>query len=158
MQWVIRITVVVVGVAGTALTSTTNSLLTLWILALDLSYTLIFPHLVSVLFFEMTNGYGGFAGSIFGLTFRILLGENNIGLPVILCLPSCTLVDGVYTQMSPVRTMSMLFSFTAILVISWLAEFMFNHRLLPRRWDVFKVTTISAEDENVSVRMDLMLS
>ncbi|XP_029700724.1 high-affinity choline transporter 1-like isoform X2 [Takifugu rubripes] len=158
MQWVIRITVVVVGVAGTALTSTSNSLLTLWILALDLSYTLIFPHLISVLFFQMTNGYGGFAGAIIGLTFRILLGENSIGLPVLLRLPGCTLVDGVYTQSSPVRTVSMLFSFTTILVISRLAEFMFNHRLLPRRWDVFKVTTIPAEEEHVSVRMDLMLS
>lgn len=133
MQWVIRITVVVVGVAGTALTSTSDSLITLWIFALDMSYTLIFPHLISVLFFQMTNGYGGFAGSIIGLTFRILLGENNIGLPVLLCLPGCTLVDGVYTQMSPIRTVSMLFSFTTILVISRLAEFMFNHRLLPRK-------------------------
>lgn len=139
MQWVIRITVVVVGVVGAALTSTSNSLMTLWFLALDLTYTLIFPHLISVLFFEMTNGYGGAAGCIFGLTFRILLGENRIGLPVLLCLPGCTLVDGVYTQKSPVRTVSMLFSFTTILVISRLAEFMFNHRLLPRRWDVFKV-------------------
>lgn len=164
MQWVIRITVVVVGVAGTALTSTTTSLLMLWILALDLSYTLIFPHLVSVLFFEVTNGYGGFAGYISGLSFRILLGENRLGLPVLVCLPGCTLIDGVYTQMSPVRMVSMLFTFTTILVISRLAEFMFNHKLLPQRWDVFKVkqeitvTAISAEEEHASVRTVLMLS
>lgn len=139
MQWVIRLTVVVVGVAGTALTSMSKSMVTLWMIGLDLSYTLIFPHLISLLFFEMTNGYGGFAGSIIGLTFRILLGEDTIGLPVLLCLPSCMLVDGVYTQASPVRTVSMLFSLTTILVISRLAEFMFNHRLLPRKWDVFKV-------------------
>lgn len=104
---------------------------------LDLPF--IFPHLISLLFFKVTNGYGGFAGCITGLGFRILLGESSVGLPIYLCLPGCTLVDGVYTQRAPVRTVSMIFSFIITLVISWLAEFMFNHRLLPRRWDIFKV-------------------
>lgn len=139
MQWVIRITVVVVGVAGTAMTFSANSFLILWILAVDVSYNLIFPQFVCVLFFKVTNGYGGTAGYITGLIFRILLGENAIGLPVHICLPGCTLVDGVYIQTAPVRTVSMVCSFTTTLVISWLAAFMFNHRLLPQRWDVLKV-------------------
>lgn len=139
MQWVIRITVVVVGVAGAAMTFSTNSLLILWILALDMSYSMIFPHFVCVLFFKVTNGYGGTAGYIVGLILRALFGENAVGLPVRLCLPGCTLVDGVYIQTAPIRTVSMVCSFIITLVISWLAVFMFNHRLLPRRWDVFKV-------------------
>lgn len=139
MQWVIRVTVVVVGVAGTAMTSSANSLLILWILALDMSYTLIFPHLIAVLFFKVTNGYGGVAGFIIGLVFRIVLGENTLGLPVLLCVPRCTLVDGVYIQTAPARTLSMLSSFMTILAVSLLAVFVFNRRLLPPRWDVFKV-------------------
>lgn len=73
------------------------------------------------------------------LIYRIFLGENTIGLPVRICLPGCTLIDGVYIQTAPVRTVAMVCSFTTTLVFSWLAAFMFNHRLLPQRWDVLKV-------------------
>ncbi|XP_073330497.1 high-affinity choline transporter 1-like [Pagrus major] len=139
MQWVIRITVVVVGVVGTTITFYTNSTLILWLLGADVTYSLIFPHLVSVLFFEVTNGYGALAGYIIGLPLRILLGENAIGLPVVLHLPGCTLEDGVFVQKSPVRTVTMVCTLVAILVFSSLAVFMFNHSLLPEGWDVFKV-------------------
>ncbi|XP_035516474.1 high-affinity choline transporter 1-like [Morone saxatilis] len=139
MQWVIRLTVVVVGLVGTSITFYTNSTLVLWILGADVSYTLMFPHLVSVLFFKVTNGYGAMVGYIIGLSVRILLGENALGLPVVLHLPGCKLEDGVYVQKSPVRTVSMLCTLATILVFSSLAFFMFNHGLLPERWDIFKV-------------------
>ncbi|KAM7418500.1 hypothetical protein PAMA_015900 [Pampus argenteus] len=139
MQWVIWITVVVVGLVGTSLTFYTNSTLVLWILGADVSYTLIFPQLVSVLFFKVTNGYGATVGYIAGLTIRILLGENAVGLPVVLYLPGCTLEDGVYIQKSPVRTFCMFCTLVTILVFSMLALIMFNHGLLPERWDFFKV-------------------
>lgn len=142
MQWVIRIAVVVVGLVGTSLTFYTNSTLILWILGADVSYTLTFPHLVSVLFFKVTNGYGALVGYIVGLTVRILLGENTVGLPVVLHLPGCKLEDGVYVQKSPVRTVSMLCTLVTILVSSWLALFMFKHSLLPEKWDIFKVKHI----------------
>ncbi|XP_040002954.1 high-affinity choline transporter 1-like isoform X2 [Xiphias gladius] len=139
MQWVIRVTVVVVGLIGTSITFYTNSTLVLWILGADVSYTLIFPHLVSVLFCKVTNGYGAIVGYIIGLTVRILLGENAVGLPVILHLPGCTLEDGIYVQKSPVRTISMLCTLITILVFSMLALFVFNHGLLSDRWDIFQV-------------------
>ena len=144
-----RITVVVVGLAGTSITFYTNSTLVLWILGADVSYTLIFPHLVSVLFFKVTNGYGATAGYVVGLTVRILLGESAVGLPVILQLPGCTLEDGIYVQKSPIRTISMLCTLVTILVFSFLTFFTFNHGLLPERWDVFKVkrnVTVSPVD------------
>ncbi|XP_042340923.1 high-affinity choline transporter 1-like [Plectropomus leopardus] len=149
IQWVIRITVVVVGVVGTSISFYTNSPLVLWILGADASYTLMFPHLVAVLFFEVTNGYGAMVGYIVGLTVRVLLGENILGLPVVLHLPGCTLEDGVYVQKSPIRTVSMLCTLVTILVLSWLALFIFNHDLLPERWDIFKVkrnVTVSPVD------------
>lgn len=149
MQWVIRVTVVVVGLIGTSITFYTKSTLVLWILGADVSYTLIFPHLVSVLFFKVTNGYGATVGYITGLTVRILLGENAVGLPVVLHLPGCTLEDGFYIQKSPVRTFSMLCTLVTILVFSLLALLMFNHGLLPERWDLFKVkrnVTVSPAD------------
>lgn len=139
MQWVIRMSVVVVGVVGTAITFYTNSTLLLWILGADISYTLIFPHLVTVLFFHVTNGYGAFMGYVIGLLLRILLGENTVGLPVILQLPGCSLQDGVYVQKAPVRTFCMLFTFLSILLFSWLSSLLFNCGLLPEKWDTFRV-------------------
>lgn len=139
MQWVIRVSVVVVGVLGTSITFYTNSTLLLWILGADISYTLIFPHLVAVLFVRVTNGYGAFMGYVIGLVLRVLLGENAVGLPVVLQLPGCTLQDGVRVQKAPVRTFSMLSTLLSILLFSWLTSLMFNHGLLPERWDTFKV-------------------
>ncbi|XP_019939247.1 high affinity choline transporter 1-like [Paralichthys olivaceus] len=149
MQWVIRITVVVVGVVGTSITFFTNSTLVLWILGADVSYTLIFPHLVCVLFFQATNAYGATVGYVTGLIVRILVGENTIGLPVVLHLPGCTLEDGIYVQKFPVRTFSMLCTLLTTLVFSVLSLFMFNHGLLPENWDIFEVkcnTAVSSAD------------
>ncbi|KAL3067502.1 hypothetical protein OYC64_017264 [Pagothenia borchgrevinki] len=142
-------TVVVVGLVGTSITFYTSSPLVLWVLGADAAYTLIFPHLVSVLFFKVTNGYGAAVGYITGLTLRILLGENNVGLPVVLHLPGCTLEDGVYVQKSPIRTVTLLSTLVTILVFSSLASFVFNRGLLPERWDVFKIkrnVTVSPVD------------
>ncbi len=149
MQWVIQVTVVIVGLAGTSITFYTNSTLVLWILGADVSYTLIFPHLVSVLFFKVTNGYGAMVGYVVGVTVRILVGEKVVGLPVVLQLPGCTMEDGVYVQKAPIRTFTMLCTLVTVLVFSWLALFMFNHSLLPERWDVFNVkqsVSVSPED------------
>ncbi|XP_035993028.1 high-affinity choline transporter 1 [Fundulus heteroclitus] len=155
MQWVIRVSVVVVGLVGTSITFYTNSTLVLWILGADVSYTLMFPHLVSVLFFNVTNGYGAAVGYIVGVTLRILLGENTLGIPVVLHLPGCTLEDGIYVQKAPVRTLSMLCTLVTILLFSWLARLVFDHGLLPERLDVFKVrrTVSAAPAEDAAQRL-----
>ncbi|KAK5621811.1 hypothetical protein CRENBAI_011398 [Crenichthys baileyi] len=98
MQWVIRVSVVVMGLVRTSITFYTNSTLILWILGADVSFTLMLPHLVSVLFFKVTNGYGAMVGYVVGMTLRILLSENTLGIPVVLQLPGCTLRDGIYVQ------------------------------------------------------------
>lgn len=78
-------------------------------------------------------------GYVLGLVLRTLLGENTVGLPVLLQLPGCTLQDGVYVQKAPVRTFSMLSTFLSILVFSWLSSLMFSCGLLPEKWDTFRV-------------------
>uniref|UniRef100_A0A8C5HNQ7 High-affinity choline transporter 1-like n=1 Tax=Gouania willdenowi TaxID=441366 RepID=A0A8C5HNQ7_GOUWI len=139
MQWVIRVTVVVVGLLGTSISFSTDSTLMLWLLGADVSYTLIFPHLVGVLFFNVVNGYGATVGYVLGLTLRVLFGENAIGLSVVLQLPGCMLVDGIYVQKAPVRTVTMVCTLGTIVVCSWLAQWVINHGLVPEQWDVFKV-------------------
>ncbi|KAL1023869.1 hypothetical protein UPYG_G00048220 [Umbra pygmaea] len=139
MQWVIRVSVIVVGLCGTVLTLFNKSTLTLWVLAADVSYTIIFPQLVCVLFFQGSNGYGAVVGYFVGGLMRVLCGEPLFNIPPVLHFPGCVLKDSVYVQHSPIKTICMLLALASIFVFSWLAQLMFNKDWLPERWDVFRV-------------------
>lgn len=140
MQWVIRISVVVVGLAGTGLTFLDSSVLVFWLVGVDMSYTIMFPQLVCVLFFKVSNGYGVCVGYILGFVMRVLSGEPLIGLPPIIRFPGCRLdKEGKLTQFFPFRTTIMLMSLLSILLFSWLASLIFTKGLLPDKWDVFDI-------------------
>ncbi|XP_072251386.1 high-affinity choline transporter 1-like, partial [Leuresthes tenuis] len=139
LQWVIRVTVVLVGLVGASLTFLQNSIMVFWLLGSDISYTIMFPQMVCVLFFNISNSYGCLTGLLGGLLLRLLSGEPAVGLPVVLHLPGCTLEDGVYVQHAPVRTICTLSAIFLILLSSYLASLLFNKGLISERWDVFKV-------------------
>ncbi|KAF3838513.1 hypothetical protein F7725_010281 [Dissostichus mawsoni] len=135
LQWVIRATVVLVGLAGTALTFLNNSIMVFWILGSSITYIFMFPQLTCVLFFNISNGYG----SIIGL----LSAERRAVIWVTHCspFPGSTLENGINVQRSPVQTICMLSNMFATLLFSYLFSLLFDKGLIPERWDVFKVKT-----------------
>lgn len=139
LKWVIRLSIIIAGVVGTSLTTLGKNVMVFWILGSDLSYTIILPQLICVLFTNVSNGFGASAGYLVGLTIRVLCGEPIFGLPATLKFPGCTLEDDVYVQRVPVKTICMLASLISILVFSILASFLFNKGFLPEMLDVFQV-------------------
>lgn len=134
----------VAGLVGTSLTYLDGSILVFWILGSDLTYTIIFPQLICVLFTEVSNGYGAIAGYLVAVVMRLLCGEPLLGLPVILHFPGCTSEDGVSIQRCPVKTICMLCALVSIVMFSYVASLLFNKGILPERWDVFKVKSQEA--------------
>ncbi|KAJ8366273.1 hypothetical protein AAFF_G00363210 [Aldrovandia affinis] len=143
MQWVIKISVLVVGLVGMGLAFMGNNALTFWVLGTDVMYTLILPQFICILFYPVSNGYGAVGGYILGAMLRLLSGEPMFYLAPIIHFPGGKLVDGVYIQNFPYRTLAMLLSLCAIILISYVTSLLFEKGFLPKRWDVMQVKTPS---------------
>ncbi|CAH2225491.1 high affinity choline transporter 1-like [Pelobates cultripes] len=136
---VMRLTMVLLGTAGMGLAFLSSSIYDLWFLSGELVYALLFPQLCCALFISSTNTYGSAAGFIVGLVLRLLGGEQSLKIPPLLHYPGCTLIDGVYVQLFPFKTFTMLVSLTTIVIVSYLAQVMFMKKVLPVHWDISKV-------------------
>ncbi|KAM9815517.1 high affinity choline transporter 1-like [Syngnathus typhle] len=136
LKWVIQISVLLVGLAGTGLAFNKSSILALWVLATDLLYCIVTPQLFCVVHLRVANCYGAISGYVIALLLRGLSGEPALGIPPVLLFPGWRERDGVITQYFPFRTLIAFTSLAAVVLISWLVELVFARQLIPQSWDV----------------------
>lgn len=138
--WVIRISIVAVGLIGTSLTSLKKSLLIYLFLGAEVAYIIVFPQLLCVLFVNKSNGYGVITGLLTGVGLKLLNGDPALGLAPVLPYPQCT-GDGGREDVTclPVKTISMLTVLVSVVLFSHLAAALFDRDLLPEKLDVFRV-------------------
>lgn len=150
LQIVIRLSVLLVGLAGTGLAFGDSSVFAFWLVSGDLLYCVIFPQLICVLHFRYANTYGAISGYVVGLLLRGLSGEPLLGIPPVLLYPGWREDNGVITQYFPYRTLAMLSSVICIITVSWLVDLAFCHQFIPESWDlmgVFEDKTEADEDD-----------
>ncbi|KAF7199341.1 high-affinity choline transporter 1 [Nothobranchius furzeri] len=143
--WVMRITIFIFGAFATAMALLTGSVYGLWYLSSDLVYVIIFPQLLSVLFIKGTNTYGSVAGYVFGLLLRIGGGEPYLKLPPFIYYPGWVTVEKTHhltgdveyfvQQRFPFKSVSMVASFLANVVFSYLTKYLFESGLLSHKYD-----------------------
>ncbi|KAM4627087.1 high-affinity choline transporter 1-like [Polymixia lowei] len=153
--WVIRIAVLLVGLAGMGLAFLEDSVFAFWLVGGDLIYCTVFPQLICVLHCRVANGYGAATSYILGTVLRLLSGEPLLHLPPVLLFPGWrkNVSTGVICQYFPFRTVIMLVSLVAIPLVSLLARLAFTHNLLPCSWDILGIlkeeeaTALGGENE-----------
>ncbi|MBN3304021.1 high affinity choline transporter 1 [Amia ocellicauda] len=136
---VVKLSVLLCGSTGMGLAMTTSSVYMFFMLSGDMMYTVMCSQLLCILFIPKSNAYGASVGFVVGLLLRCLAGEPVLRIPPVIHFPGCRLVNGVYVQFFPFRTVSMLISLLSIVVISYLTSFLFDRGLLREEWDVFNV-------------------
>ncbi|XP_061750754.1 high affinity choline transporter 1-like [Nerophis ophidion] len=155
LLWVVRVSVVLVGVAGTSLAFKKNSVLALWLLAADLLYCIVSPQLFCVVHLRSANSYGAIFAYTAALLLRVLSGEPAIGLPPLILYPGWREERGVVNQYFPFRTLIALISLVTLPLVSWLVQLAFTRQLLPQSWDILGVCQQQTEavEEEIPIQL-----
>ncbi|KAH7968524.1 hypothetical protein HPB52_009265 [Rhipicephalus sanguineus] len=133
--WVMRLAIVAVGALATYMALTAESVYALWYLSSDLVYVILFPQLLSVVYLkDYVNTYGSLAAYLVGSFFRAGGGEALLGIPAFIRYPYYD--DEMQVQRFPFRTFAMCMCFITLLVVSFVASWLFNN-VLPTSLDIF---------------------
>ncbi|MBM7095347.1 sodium:solute symporter family protein [Bacillus sp. H-16] len=114
----IKRSIIIVGTTAMIIALSVQSVYTLWYLASDLVYCILFPQLTMALFYRNANFYGSLSGLIVAVFLRLGGGEPTFGLPAFLPYPMVE--DGLV--LFPFRTFAMIMAFITIFVVSELTK------------------------------------
>ena len=124
---VMRVGILFVGIGAAGIGILVSSIYVLWYLCSDLVYVILFPQLLCVVYVPHTNTYGSLSAYITGFLFRLLIGEPSLGIPALIHF-------GPYI---PPKTLCMLICLSTTLIVSKVAQHVFQQRLLPANYDIF---------------------
>lgn len=117
--WVMRVSIIVVGILSTVMALTIPSIYGLWSMCSDLVYCILFPQLLMVVHFKHhCNTYGSLAAYIMAFFIRLTGGEPLLGLPPLIKYPG---YDGEM-QLFPFRTLAMVLSLCTLVGVSWFTK------------------------------------
>lgn len=119
--WVLRISIVAVGVLATLMAITVSSVYGLWAMCSDLVYVILFPQLLMVVHFKKyCNTYGSLAAYAVALVLRLSGGEEQLNIPALIHYPNYD--EKNQMQLFPFRTFAMVCSLVTLILVSWLTR------------------------------------
>ncbi|KAK3086096.1 hypothetical protein FSP39_013500 [Pinctada imbricata] len=146
--WVLRVSILVVGAAGTVIALTVRSVYALYVLCGDLMFVAHFPQVICALWLKCGNTYGSLAGFIMGLSMRILGGEPALKIHAVIKFPFYD--EETETQLFPFRTVAMLCSFAGIICVSFITDYAFRKNIINRKFDVFNCYPVLKENTELN--------
>ncbi|XP_022900067.1 high-affinity choline transporter 1 [Onthophagus taurus] len=143
--WVMRVSILVVGVLATIMALTIPSIYGLWSMCSDLVYVILFPQLLMVVHFkDYCNTYGSLAAYIIAFVVRISGGEPLMGLDPFIYYPGFDYEE--QRQLFPFRTMAMIFSLVTLITVSYGTKILFESGTLAPGYDIFNCVVNIPED------------
>ncbi|XP_015428452.1 PREDICTED: high affinity choline transporter 1-like [Dufourea novaeangliae] len=138
LNWILRISMVVITVLSTAIALTVDSVYYLSYLSSDLVYVVLFPQLLTVVHWpSLVDTYGCLAGYFVAVVLRLCGGEKGLGVPALIEYPFYD--TETQTQKFPFRTGAMLAALFTQLVTSFFTRNLLGKGYFPRCCDVLSV-------------------
>ena len=155
--WVLRVTMLAIGVITTAVAVTVKSVVVLLNLCVDLPYSIIFPQQLCALYVPVTNSYGSFVGFWLALFLRLSGGEPFLKLEPLIKYPWYDEESGI--QCFPYKTMATCAHLMTIYGVSVLAMKLVTRSKRFRSFDlktfkVFVEKVKTHDNGHVDVRLD----
>ncbi|KAG7202181.1 hypothetical protein KM043_015861 [Ampulex compressa] len=138
LNWILRISVIIVSVLSTAVALTVGSVYYLSYLCSDLVYVVLFPQLLTVIHWpSLVDTYGCLAGYLIAVTLRVAGGEKGLGIPPLIEYPFYD--HATQTQKFPFRTGAMIAALFAQIITSFFTRNLLGKGYFPQCCDVLSV-------------------
>ncbi|CAM1298076.1 Uncharacterised protein g2017 [Pycnogonum litorale] len=140
MIWVMRVTIIIAGIAATAIALTAKSIYGLFFLCGDLVFVILFPQLLCAVHFpKYVNTYGSAFAYFLSFILRVLVGDELLSIPATIKLPY---YEETGQQLFPYRSAIMLIGLSSIFAVSALFSWLFTSGTIPPSYDYFKCVTL----------------
>ncbi|XP_076753581.1 high-affinity choline transporter 1 [Xylocopa sonorina] len=138
LNWILRISVLVVTVLSTLIALTVDSVYYLAYLCSDLVYVVLFPQLLTVVHWpSLVDTYGCLAGYFVAVFLRLCGGEKGLGVPALIEYPFYD--TETQSQKFPFRTGAMIVALFTQLITSFFTRNLLGKGYFPRCCDVLSV-------------------